>query len=532
MISKLNKNRTLLSSSVSMGVIALFAFSGNAFAQETKTKANETVIVTGSSIKRKVLDSALPIQIISQEDIKRESISSTEQLIALLNSNGNGLDNLSSNADVVAGAARGNNGMSAANLRGQGTAGTLILLNGRRVAAHGLNGGAVDINQIPMAAIERVDVLKDGASAIYGTDAIGGVINFITKKSYQGLNLQVFGDKTEAGGGDIYRASIAGGIGNLDTQNWNLMGTLSYSENKALNANQRDFVNAFQLDKGLSVDTRGTPFATIFPLAGSLFVNNTNPLSPLDTNPFVIGSSTIKASSGINILNLPGGAGCNSIKNMQDYAETLWNGSLATAETAKYACAYDTGDAVVLQQPVKNLNFISKGTFNFGEHQLTIEATASKVNATKRFSEPQLSSNTTSPYNSLGIANGASANYMFRRVVGVNDALYDSVFDTLKSTFGLAESRRGQPMALRWRCLECGQREISTETKTKRFLVGMDGPLGKTGWEYRTGVSYASSESQSTLGEGYYYSYSVDGTGKVVGSGLFDALNSGKVNFF
>jgi outer membrane receptor protein involved in Fe transport len=63
----------------------------------------------------------------------------------------------------------------------------LVLLNGRRVAAHGLTGSAVDVNQIPFAAIDRVEVLKDGASAIYGTDAIGGVINFITKKTSRAL---------------------------------------------------------------------------------------------------------------------------------------------------------------------------------------------------------------------------------------------------------------------------------------------------------------------------------------------------------
>ena len=71
-----------------------------------------------------------------------------------------------------------------ANLRGIGPTGTLVLLNGRRMATHGLSGGSVDLNAIPMEAIERVEVLKDGASAIYGTDAIGGVLNFITRKDF------------------------------------------------------------------------------------------------------------------------------------------------------------------------------------------------------------------------------------------------------------------------------------------------------------------------------------------------------------
>ena len=135
------------------------------------------IIVTGSRIKQDPTKSAAPLQVITPSDLSREGINGPEQLISFLSTNGNGADNLASNSDVTTGAQRGTNGLSAANLRGQGAAATLVLLNGRRVAAHGLTGGAVDVNQVPFAALERVEVLKDGASAIYGTDAIGGVIS-------------------------------------------------------------------------------------------------------------------------------------------------------------------------------------------------------------------------------------------------------------------------------------------------------------------------------------------------------------------
>ena len=124
-----------------------------------------------------------------------------------LPSNASGADNLASNSDVVSGAQRGTNGLSSANLRGQGNSSTLVLLNNRRVAAHGLQGSAVDVNQIPFAAIERIEMLKDGASAIYGTDAIGGVINFITRTDYEGVGLSAFTDITEQGDAPIYRLS-------------------------------------------------------------------------------------------------------------------------------------------------------------------------------------------------------------------------------------------------------------------------------------------------------------------------------------
>jgi iron complex outermembrane recepter protein len=183
---------------------------------ETSEEESKSIVVTGSRIKQDPSRSALPLTIITPDDLSRESISSPEQFISLLSTNGNGADNLASNTDVTSGAQRGTNGLSAANLRGQGSASTLVLLNGRRVAAHGLTGSAVDVNQIPFAALERVEVLKDGASAIYGTDAIGGVINFITKKNFKGISLTGFTDITEAGDSPIYRLSGTVGYGDLD----------------------------------------------------------------------------------------------------------------------------------------------------------------------------------------------------------------------------------------------------------------------------------------------------------------------------
>lgn len=174
--------------------------------KKAEAKTLDSVSVTGSRIKRTDIETQLPITVMKKQQIDALGISSAEQLMMYLNIAGNGSDNLASNAGIVSGVdQRGNNGVSAANLRGQGADATLVLLNGRRVAAHGLKGRVVDLNSIPFAAIERVEVLRDGASAIYGTDAIGGVINFITKSDYQGAEVSAFVDSAEAGGA----ASIA-----------------------------------------------------------------------------------------------------------------------------------------------------------------------------------------------------------------------------------------------------------------------------------------------------------------------------------
>src|SRR3954464_5926224 len=194
----------------------------------------EKFVVTGSLIKSLESEGALPVQIITPIEMEQQGIMSVEQMIMDLNINGNGMDNLASNADVVAGQQRGNNGATSANLRMQGATAPLLLLNGRRVAAHGLNGGIVDLNQIPFAAVQRVEVLKDGASATYGTDAVGGVISFILKTNYQGLSATAGSDVTEEGGGNIFRYSVVGGFGDLNKNHFNIMQSLSYADHKRL----------------------------------------------------------------------------------------------------------------------------------------------------------------------------------------------------------------------------------------------------------------------------------------------------------
>jgi len=466
-------------------------------AQAQSEAPMQRVEITGSSIKRIAKEGALPVEIISRKQLEDQGIVTAEQLIATLNVNGNGSDNLASNADVTSGAQRGNNGASSANLRGQGSDSTLVLLNGRRVATHGMKGSAVDLNSIPMAAVERVEVLKDGASAVYGTDAIGGVINFILRKNYKGLEAQAFTDVTEAGGGEIGRATITGGWGDLDTQGWNVLVTAAHSENKALRGNQRDFVNTFQPNRGVSVDTRGTP-------SGNIFATTLGPslLSRTGTGPTTPGGNI--AYNGISLLDLPGGPGCDSIDGMGAYDEKLWD-----APGSAYGCAWDTGRAAVLQQPVKNTNALARATFRSGEHEFFAEAVASRVEVAKSFSPNQVSPSastfgTSSFYPSTGAA-------------------YDDVYNALVKVFPSISANYGLPIAYRWRCMECGNREIETETKAGRLLVGADGPLNLFGkrYDYRVGLSQAYSESDSVLGNGYNYT-----------GALADVLGSGIVNPF
>ena len=473
-------------------VIAVICIAGPVLAQQSGTDGGaarmEKVIITGSSIKRIESEGAAPVKIITRTDMERQGIVTAEQLILSLDSNGNGLDNLASNSDVVAGAARGNNGLSAANLRGQGPGSTLILVNGRRVAAHGLNGGVVDLNSIPFAAIDRVEILKDGASAIYGTDAIGGVINFILRKDFTGVTLQAFSDTTEQGGANIARGSVVAGFGDLAKDRFNVMAALSHSENKALRGTERDFVNTFQPDRGLSVDTRGAPFATVFTLSTlrTILSSRLTPTGAIANGTGPLDPGTTVRLNGINALDIPGQPGCRSIPGMAPYDEVLW-----ATPSAKYGCAWDTGSAADLQQEVKNTSLYTRATFNLGRHQLYGEASGARVVSEKTFSAQQLSSS----------ANASSA--LFNLTYPSTGPGYNYVFNTLVGLFPSLEENRGQPIAYRWRCIECGPRQITTTSKTSRFLVGAEGPLFGD-WEYRAGVSRATSDTRSSLDNGFF----------------------------
>ncbi len=500
-----------------VGSLALLGLASHALAQ---SGAPQRIEITGSSIKRIASEGALPLQVISRTELDQRGIVNAEQLIETLTINGNGMDNLASNSDVVSGQARGNNGSTSANLRNQGANATLILLNGRRVASHGVNGGVVDLNQIPMAAVERVEILKDGASSIYGADAVGGVINFILRNNFTGLRATASADVPRQAGGQVYQAALAGGLGNIDSDGYNLLATLSVTDAKMLQGSQRDFVNTFQIDRGLSPDTRGTPYATLFMAnTGTSTIKNvlTRPGQTSNGVGPLYGGATI---TNVNTLDLPGQAGCATQPGMGPYAELLWN-SASAAPASQFGCAYDTGRAVVIQQPVKNTSLVTRGNFKVAGATITAEYLFGRSESAKLFSENQISSaNSTS---NITLPNLTTTPNPFRNLAYPSTgAGYARVFNALTATFPELAVNNGLPMTFRWRCMACGQREYKTTTDTNRYLLSADGSLPfLADWDYRVGVSQASSKSMSVLGNGYHNYV-----------GLANLINTGVLNPF
>ena len=158
----------------------------NLYTQEVDLNQNiEEIVVTGSYIKASPTDGASPIEIINRDSIDNFGVNTVSDLVRNISSN-NGSENA---ADSFT--AGNTQGTSNINLRGIGLSSTLVLIDGRRQAVAGVtaNDGSVFVNTsiIPLIAIERVEVLRDGSSAIYGADAVAGVINFVTKKNKEGF---------------------------------------------------------------------------------------------------------------------------------------------------------------------------------------------------------------------------------------------------------------------------------------------------------------------------------------------------------
>ena len=207
----------------------------------------QRVEITGSSIKRTDAESALPVQTVSREQIERLGVTSTEQL----------LQNISANSSAGGTTSAQNAGQSTygeatASLRGLGSQRTLVLVNGRRIANYATDGTAVDINSIPLSAIDRVEILKDGASGVYGSDAVAGVSNFILRKDFNGVEMTgYYGKPTTAGGGKSGKVGLVAGFGDFETDHVSAMLSLDVSHDSAIQGYQRKYANRSWSDDGL-----------------------------------------------------------------------------------------------------------------------------------------------------------------------------------------------------------------------------------------------------------------------------------------
>lgn len=190
----------------------------------------EVIVVTGSYIQGAAEDAALPVDVFTAEDLQMQGSPSMVDLVKSIPAV-QGV--LGESNQFGAGQSTGSSNI---NLRGIGAVRTLVLMNGRRIAASP-TGNGVDTNLLPMAAIGRIEVLKDGAAATYGSDAVAGVVNFITKNNVEGLSLDASYSYIDGSDGD-YSANALWGH---RTDRWNFMVAGGYRHRSELNTTERDW---------------------------------------------------------------------------------------------------------------------------------------------------------------------------------------------------------------------------------------------------------------------------------------------------
>ncbi len=438
---------------LALAIAASMSMCSTLHAQSSENSENETierVEITGSRIKGVDLEGTQPITILNADDIARSGASSVYELLQDLPQlkGGTGTFSTSESGSTSTSTPAG---QAAASLRGMGPSATLTLINGRRVAPSSFAAGTqnfVDVNAIPLAAIERIEVLATGASAIYGADAVAGVINYILKKDYDGTEIELSYGDSFANSNEakkqinlIWGSQVAGG---------NLTVFADFYDRNQFNASDRSFTRQPLLKSAYSY------------------------LPKLSNTPNIYYFS----SRDGNELPAPG---CQS--------------PLVTTEYGEQICAYYGNQDDVLRAPFESMS----GGFIFNKTlQDTIWNTEFFYSKTKStaYSSP-------AAINQVDDTDGPwvkeDALFIYDDENGNNtllDALYIDPFNTY-----LGQEQWGFRFDARFN----DPRTVEVESENMRFVTSLEGQLGE--WDWQTGVLFSESRSDQIATKGVYNRY-------------------------
>ncbi len=400
--------------------------------------AVQRVQITGSSIKRIDGETALPVQVITRDDIAKAGVTTAAELVATLTGAAN---NLTDGVSIATGGYRDQMGFNSVNLRGIGASSTLVLLNGRRMANFASPGddAGVDLNNIPAAAIQRVEVLLDGASAIYGTDAIGGVINFITRKDFRGLAADASVSRTQEGGAGKRTFSLSGGAGDVSRDGFNVFAVLDLQKSDALRTSQRKFIDDLKIPERLPHLLSSATFP------GNIRLTRDQRDYLIDQG-FKVNGQVIDART-IN-LSVPG---CNP-------PHTLY---LAGGIGGEFGCTYDYMRDVELAPKSDKASGLARAVWQLNpQHQLFAEYAYARAKTWY-----------------VGTSNRIDGDVDVSRIpalaaTGLGDALPDD-----------------RIISVRTRLLDAGNRTSELSSTGTRMLLGATGTFGS--WDYDTGLAHA-----------------------------------------
>ena len=446
-----SRRRTTLASSIThilagstlllVGAVA----SSSAFAQEQATNLDR-ITVTGSNIPRTNTETPSPVQVVTRQEIDRTGKTTVAEYLQTLTADGAG----SIPKTFGNGFAGGGAGIS---LRGLGAGATLVLLNGRRMATYGLaddgQKGFTDLSTIPLDAVERVEVLKDGASAIYGSDAIAGVVNIILRSDFQGAILRGSYGISGDGDGDAKKATLTAGTGDLSSDGWNAFFSLDVGKTDAIKISDRK--NRKWIGTG-DIRRWGYDAADAQFLGGAYLSGGTaGGVGP---------NGSVFDATG-HLVALPGCAGLTTIPGQSD----------ATAQAQ--GCLWDPAQQYRdLSPEEKYVNVFGRASFAFGEGgEVYTEIGYSKKETIFSNTPSGVSGGWGYPGGPVNANSGAGATQLYA---------------------GHPDNPLPTAARLRYSAWDVGPRVTDNTNEFNRFLVGVKGNWGD--WSYDTAYLHSGTD--------------------------------------
>lgn len=403
-----------------------------AFAQDPSI---QEIIVTGSRIRRVDDETASPVQVVDRKDIERTGATNIADVIRnVVQSDNQGSIPTAATGGFAAGAA----GIS---LRGLGVNSTLVLVNGRRMASYGLADDGVrtfvDLNSIPFEAVERIEVLKDGGSAIYGSDAVAGVVNIILREKFDGVSISGESGVTQRGDGDTYRLSVMAGTT-----------TERFSGYVAVEGLQEEAIA--QGDRGGFLGTHDLrPYG---------FFDNRQGAPAAGFGNFSPGVPAFSGVTPYGSVRVPGG-------QPQERINLL---SCPEVSAATGVCVFDTIDYVQIAPEVERLNVMARGSFQLSDK---LEAYAELG---------YFSSHVTA----LGAPGGVNDSGVYDPANPASPIIHTTVLPA-----NHPDNPTGVARTLSLLTTMVGGRNGEQETEVFRGIAGLTGEIGAD-WGWDVGVGY------------------------------------------
>ena len=459
-----------IAASQACAAAALAVAGQGALAQESVQR----VEITGSSIKQSLQQQALPVQVITREEIAKTGAVNIEGLLQSIPS-------VSAAGGVTKsmGAGLSTYGRSSISLRGLGDQRTLILVDGRRLAPFGTNAAAVDINAIPVESIDRIDVLTDGASSIYGSDAMAGVVNVITRKNLQGIEASAsYGSPTRDGGGKSSKANVVLGYGSLARDRFNVMLTVGMEKQSELKAADRTYAKSGNVPPFFTNGaTGGGNIEGVWNLArgDTRALNEVSAANPLGISARYFGNP------------LADSVNCNFDSHFIQPNPTAPSTSIGR-------CFFDSAASVRLIPKTDKSNVTGSARFQIDPDNELYAQFARVNNTTRQVFQPSPVRTSFLATDSAFAGSGVSPALL----IHPTNPNYPTAWLNAHGLSGMV----GQTLAITQRAFVAGERTTRDKSTQTRLLVGLKGAY--KGWDYDMAASQDQSVVAGTVADGYF----------------------------